>query len=46
MFPVEVCYLKEPVMDYCEAAVETVFNIHMKVSARIPSRLTLTASPV
>jgi HrpA-like RNA helicase len=30
MFPVEVCYLKEPVSDYCEAAVETVFNIHMK----------------
>jgi len=31
MFPVEVCYLKGPVVDYCEAAVETVFNIHMKV---------------
>lgn len=30
MFPVEVCYLKEPISDYCEAAVETVFNIHMK----------------
>lgn len=33
MFPVEVCYLKEPVSDYCEAAVNTVFNIHMKEPA-------------
>ncbi len=31
MFPVEVCYLKQPCSDYTEAAVETVFNIHMKV---------------
>lgn len=33
MYPVEVCYLKEPVSDYCEAAVDTVFNIHMKEPA-------------
>ncbi|ORY22759.1 pre-mRNA splicing factor [Naematelia encephala] len=30
MFPVEVCYLKDPPVDYVEAAVQTVFNIHMK----------------
>ncbi|KAK4689933.1 ATP-dependent RNA helicase DDX35, partial [Tremellales sp. Uapishka_1] len=30
MFPVEVCYLKEPCSDYCQAAIETVFNIHMR----------------
>ncbi|KAK8869932.1 hypothetical protein IAR55_000500 [Kwoniella newhampshirensis] len=30
MFPVEVCYLKEPCADYAEAAVQTVFDIHMK----------------
>jgi ATP-dependent RNA helicase DDX35 len=30
MYPVEVCYLKEPVADYCQAAVDTVFNIHLK----------------
>jgi ATP-dependent RNA helicase DDX35 len=33
MYPVEVCYLKEPCVDYCEAAVQTVFNIHLKVSS-------------
>lgn len=32
MYPVEVCYLKEPCVDYCEAAVQTVFDIHLKVS--------------
>jgi HrpA-like RNA helicase len=32
MFPVEVAYLKEPVVDYVQAAVDTVFNIHLKVS--------------
>jgi len=31
MFPVEVCYLREPCVDYTEAAVQTVFDIHMKV---------------
>ncbi|OCF39888.1 ATP-dependent RNA helicase DDX35 [Kwoniella heveanensis CBS 569] len=30
MFPVEVCYLKEPCSDYAEAAVQTVFDIHMR----------------
>jgi HrpA-like RNA helicase len=33
MFPVEVAYLKEPVSDYVQTAVDAVFNIHMKVSA-------------
>lgn len=33
MFPVEVCYLRSPCTDYVEAAVQTVFDIHMKVSA-------------
>ncbi|ODN84690.1 hypothetical protein L202_00583 [Cryptococcus amylolentus CBS 6039] len=33
MFPVEVCYLKEPCSDYTEAAVQTVFDIHMKEPA-------------
>lgn len=32
MFPVEVAYLKEPVVDYVQAAVDTVFNIHLRVS--------------
>ena len=37
MFPVEVCYLKEACVDYTEAAIQTVFSIHMKVStAYIP----------
>lgn len=31
MYPVEVAYLKEPCVDYVQAAVDTVFNIHMKV---------------
>lgn len=31
MFPVEVCYLKEPSVDYVQTAVDTVFNIHLKV---------------
>lgn len=35
MFPVEVAYLKEPCVDYVQAAVDTVFNIHLKVSCRI-----------
>ncbi|RSH91218.1 hypothetical protein EHS25_009517 [Saitozyma podzolica] len=30
MYPVEVCYLKEPCVDYCEAAVQTVFDMHLK----------------
>lgn len=34
MFPVEVCYLKEPCSDYAEAAVQTVFDIHLRVSNR------------
>jgi hypothetical protein len=32
MFPVEVCYVKEPVADYCQAVVDTVFGIHLRVS--------------
>lgn len=31
MFPVEVCYLRSPCTDYVESAVQTVFDIHMKV---------------
>lgn len=31
MFPVEVAYLKEPCVDYVHTAVQTVFDIHMKV---------------
>lgn len=31
MFPVEVCYLRSPCTDYVETAVQTVFDIHMKV---------------
>lgn len=31
MFPVEVCYLKDPAVDYVQMAVDTVFNIHLKV---------------
>jgi ATP-dependent RNA helicase DDX35 len=34
MFPVEICYLKQPVADYAQAAVDTVMNIHMKVRRR------------
>ncbi|OWZ35392.1 ATP-dependent RNA helicase DDX35 [Cryptococcus neoformans AD2-60a] len=30
MFPVEVCYLKEPCADYTQAAVQTVFDIHLR----------------
>ncbi|EIW69555.1 ATP-dependent RNA helicase DDX35 [Tremella mesenterica] len=30
MFPVEVCYLKQPCDDYCAAAVQTVFDIHLR----------------
>lgn len=33
MFPVEVAYLKAPVSDYVQAAVDTVFNIHLKEPA-------------
>ncbi|BEJ09885.1 hypothetical protein CcaverHIS641_0608000 [Cutaneotrichosporon cavernicola] len=33
MFPVEVAYLKEPIVDYVQAAVDTVFNIHLKEPA-------------
>jgi ATP-dependent RNA helicase DDX35 len=32
MFPVEVTYLKSACTDYCQAAVQTVFDIHLKVS--------------
>jgi len=32
MFPVEVAYLKEPCVDYVQTAVQTVFDIHLKVS--------------
>lgn len=35
MFPVEVAYLKEPVADYVQTAVDTVFNIHLKVSCNV-----------
>lgn len=31
MFPVEVAYLKEPCVDYVQTAVQTVFDIHLKV---------------
>lgn len=31
MYPVETAYLEEPVANYVEAAVQTVFDIHMKV---------------
>ncbi|KAL7422216.1 hypothetical protein Q5752_002862 [Cryptotrichosporon argae] len=30
MFPVEVCYLKEPCVDYVQTAIDTVFDIHLK----------------
>ncbi|XAO24114.1 hypothetical protein I312_102904 [Cryptococcus bacillisporus CA1280] len=30
MFPVEVCYLKEPCADYTQATIQTVFDIHLK----------------
>ncbi|KAL1411224.1 hypothetical protein Q8F55_002175 [Vanrija albida] len=33
MFPVEVCYRKEPVVDYVQAAVDTVYDIHLKEPA-------------
>jgi ATP-dependent RNA helicase DDX35 len=39
MYPVEVCYLKEPCLDYCEAAVQTVFDIHLKVSSAFVSHV-------
>lgn len=32
MFPVEVCYLQKPCPDYVQAAIDTVFSIHLKVS--------------
>lgn len=32
MFPVEVAYLREPCSDYVQAAIDTVFSIHIKVS--------------
>lgn len=31
MYPVEICYLAEPVVDYVDAAVRTIFDIHLKV---------------
>lgn len=31
MYPVETAYLEQPVSNYVEAAVQTVFDIHMKV---------------
>lgn len=40
MFPVEVCYLKEPCADYTQAAVQTVFDIHLRVCLRILTRYT------
>ncbi|TXT13758.1 hypothetical protein VHUM_01125 [Vanrija humicola] len=33
MFPVEVCYRKEPVVDFVQAAVDTVYDIHLKEPA-------------
>lgn len=33
MYPVEVAYLNEPVSDYVEATVQTIFDIHAIVSA-------------
>lgn len=35
MFPVEICYVKEPVADYCQAVVDTVFGIHLRVSRSV-----------
>jgi HrpA-like RNA helicase len=35
MYPVEVAYLSEPVADYVEAAVRTIFDIHLKVTSGI-----------
>lgn len=36
MFPVEVAYLKEPCVDYTQKAVQTVFDIHLRVSCLEP----------
>lgn len=33
MFPVEVAYLKEPCVDYTQKAVQTVLDIHLRVSS-------------
>jgi ATP-dependent RNA helicase DDX35 len=35
MYPVETAYLEKPISNYVEAAVQTVFDIHMKVSKRL-----------
>lgn len=43
MFPVEVCYLKEPCVDYTEAAIQTVFDIHMKVGLLVGFKISLIA---
>lgn len=43
MFPVEVAYLREPCADYARQAVQTVFDIHLKVcAASSPNVLVLT----
>jgi ATP-dependent RNA helicase DDX35 len=34
MYPVETAYLEKPISNYVEAAVQTVFDIHMKVSEK------------
>lgn len=39
MFPVETAYLEKPIANYVEAAVQTVFDIHMRVSQLITSSL-------
>ena len=39
MFPVEVAYLKEPCIDYTQKAVQTVFDIHLRVSWLARSRI-------
>jgi ATP-dependent RNA helicase DDX35 len=35
-FPVDCLYLEEPTEDYVEKAVQTVFDIHLKVGGRFP----------
>ena len=32
MYPVEIGYLKEPTVDYVEAAAQAVFDVHLNVS--------------
>ena len=31
MFPVDIHYLEEPCQDYVETAIQTAFDIHVKV---------------